>query len=35
VPAPALEAYLKDKKRQMKAVAALEPIYEALQDCRA
>jgi tetratricopeptide (TPR) repeat protein len=28
----ALEAYLKDKKRQTKAVAALEPIYEALQD---
>jgi tetratricopeptide (TPR) repeat protein len=28
----ALEVYLKDKKRQMKAVAALEPIYEALQD---
>jgi tetratricopeptide (TPR) repeat protein len=28
----ALEAYLKDKKRQMKVVAALEPIYEALQD---
>src|SRR6185436_3904027 len=28
----ALEGYLKDKKRQMKAVAALESIYEALQD---
>ena len=28
----ALEVYLKDKKRQMKAVAALEPIYEANQD---
>src|SRR6185295_8758072 len=28
----ALEGYLRDKKRQMKAVAALEPIYEALED---
>ncbi len=27
-----LEAYLKDGKRQMKAVAALEPVYEAARD---
>ncbi len=27
-----MEAYLRDKKRQKAAVAALEPIYEAMQD---